>query len=398
MMDLQDITNKASEKISVALKRFKLLDRREKIIGIAILAIFCLSASFVFGQKPQVVVTDSQSPVESWDEVVVQEDIEVQKDMSFGDQLDSLRIQISSISQALGGIFVPDIVRSKTIKVPEDFAKIQEAIDSAKSGDIIMVAPGEYKENLIMKDGVSLIGAGADLAVIDGQKLGNVVAFKDISDRNTRLEDFTIKNSGENLSGVFIENSSPLINRNLIFDNDYDIYVKGNSSPTIQKNKLSASKAGIQIFNLEPVTEHKSVIIDNIISKNKKGINLYNGEALIEYNTISFNSYYQDDLGATFGIYLATAGGHIKNNIITDNGICELCSGIYADDKSKNVIIAYNNLWNNKNNFVCFGECAMESNNLSVDPEFISEENLSLSEDSEFLNSASNGQKLGSRL
>jgi parallel beta-helix repeat protein len=398
MIKLEDIKNIALERISVVLERLRFLDRKQKVIGIVILVIFCLSVSFVFGQKPQAIVMDYQAPVENWDNYVVQEDTGVQSDMSFGSKLDSLKGQVFSISQALGEIAAPNIVKSKTVKVPEDFAKIQGAIDSAKSGDIVVVAAGEYKENIVMKDGVSLIGAGTENTIIDGQKNGNVVAFKNVADKKTRLEKFTIKNSGENLSGVFIEDSSPIVSRNVILDNDYDIYIKGKSSPTVQKNKLSASKAGVQIFNLEYVAECKPIIIDNIVSKNKKGINVYNSEALIEHNTISFNSYYKDDLGATFGVYLASAGSDIKNNIITDNGTCELCSGIYADEKSKNVIIAYNNLWNNKNNFVCFGECIMESSNLSGDPEFVSEENLSLPDDSEFSGSASDGQKLGSRL
>lgn len=398
MIDLEYIKNVALEKMDVVSEKLKFLDEKQKIIGVVILLVFGLSASFVFGQKSQSVVMDYQAPVENWDDYVVQENSDAKSNVSFGDKLDSLKYQIFSISQALGEITAPNIVKSRTIRVPEDFAKIQEAIDSAKSGDIIMVATGEYKENVAMKDGVSLIGAGTDVTVIDGQKGGNVVAFKNIANKETRLENFTIKNSGENLSGVFIEDSSPIVSRNLILDNDYDVYIKGDSSPTVQKNRLSASKAGVQIFNLEYITEYRPIIIDNVIFKNKKGINVYNGEALIEHNTISFNSYYKDDLGATFGVYLASASSSIKNNIITDNGTCELCSGIYADEKSKNVVIAYNNLWNNKNNFVCFGECVMEGSNLSNDPEFVSEENLSLSEDSEFLNSASDGQKLGSRL
>jgi parallel beta-helix repeat protein len=398
MLDLRKFKNITLERISVVLERLRFLDRKQKFIGTVILVIFCLSASFVFGQKPQAIVMDYQAPVENWDNYVVQEDTSVQSDINFGSKLDSLKSQVSLISKALGGIVAPDIVKSKTIRVPEDFAKIQGAIDSAKSGDVIMVAAGEYKENIIMKDGVSLIGAGADGTIIDGQKSGNVVAFKNVANKETRLENFTIKNSGENLSGVFIEDSSPIVSRNVILDNDYNIYIKGNSSPTVQKNKLTSSKAGVQIFNLEYVAGYKPIITDNIVFKNKKGINVYNGEALIEHNTISLNSYYKDDMGATFGVYLASAGSDIKNNIITDNGTCELCSGIYADEKSKSVVIAYNNLWNNKNNFVCFGECSMESSNLSNDPEFLSEENLSLSEDSEFLNSASDGQKLGSRL
>lgn len=290
--------------------------------------------------------------------------------------------------------------RQRTLNVPEDFASIQEAIDIAEAGDVVMVAAGEYRGNVVMKDGVSVIGAGAESTILDAEKSGNVVTFKNIVDADTRLEGFTIKNSEENLSGVMVEDSSPIINRNVILDNDYDIYIKGESSPTIQRNRLSASKAGVQIFNLEKPENSLPVIIDNFIFQNKKGVNVYKANVKIEHNTISYNDSYGSYAGATFGIYLTSGGAEIKNNIITDNGTCELCSGIYADEESSGVVIDYNNLWNNKNNLLCFGECEMLGNNFSMDSAFINavEYDFSLSEDSPFFESGSDGKRLGSRI
>jgi parallel beta-helix repeat protein len=47
---------------------------------------------------------------------------------------------------------VPDIT------VPGDFNTIQEAIDAATAGNIILVKPGEYEESLTFKDGLILMG------------------------------------------------------------------------------------------------------------------------------------------------------------------------------------------------------------------------------------------------
>jgi len=290
--------------------------------------------------------------------------------------------------------------KAKIIKVPGDFTSIQEAIDAARAGDTILAAAGEYGENIFMKDGVSLIGAGADETVLDGGGNGNVVSFKNVFEENTRLEGFSIKNAGTDLSGIMIENSSPLINRNTVLDNDYDIYIKGESSPVVQRNRLSLSRAGVQIFNLEKPENSLPVIIDNFIFQNKKGVNIYQADAKIEHNTISFNDFYGSYTGATFGIYIASGGADITNNIITDNGTCELCSGIYADENSAATGINYNDLWNNKNNFLCFGECEMLGNNFSENPEFVDAPNgdFNLSEDSVFLEAGSDGKKLGPRI
>jgi len=285
-------------------------------------------------------------------------------------------------------------------KVPGDFDTIQQAIDAAISGDTVMVAAGTYKENIVMKSGVSVVGEHAETTILDGDKKGNVVVFKNISDKETRLENFSIKNAETNLSGVLIENSSPLINRNIIFGNDYAIYIKGVSSPTIQRNILEQNKAGVQVFNLEKVEDSNPLILDNLIYANKKGINLYNGRAVIEHNTISYNGDYGLEAGATFGIYLTASAAVIRNNIITDNGSCEICSGVYADDKSADVELAYNDIWNNRNDFSCYGGCVLDATNFSEDPIF---ENgllfdFRLKAESPLLGRGSDGQRLGARL
>jgi hypothetical protein len=45
--------------------------------------------------------------------------------------------------------------------VPGGPSPIQDAVDAASAGDIILVAPGEYNENVIMYKPVRLQGAGA---------------------------------------------------------------------------------------------------------------------------------------------------------------------------------------------------------------------------------------------
>jgi hypothetical protein len=49
-----------------------------------------------------------------------------------------------------------------TLRVPQEHKKIQAAINAAKSGDVVLVSPGTYKERIRMKPGITLKSTGDD--------------------------------------------------------------------------------------------------------------------------------------------------------------------------------------------------------------------------------------------
>ena len=161
------------------------------------------------------------------------------------------------------------------------------------------------------------------------------------------------------------------------------------------EKELSSEASELSSFsNLTSLT-----ITDNLITDNKTGIDLYNSSAIINHNTISYNNHYKTYLGPTFGIYTAKSSAEITNNIITDNGICDLCAGINADEKSKDIIISYNNIWGNESNFVCFGKCVLEDNNFSEDPKFVNcvTSDFRLKEESGLIGVCEDGSDVGMR-
>ena len=87
-----------------------------------------------------------------------------------------------------------------TIRVPEDFASIQTALNDAFGGSTILVAPGIYYENLVWPNRASLklIGEeGSEVTIIDGSLSGRVVTmetFFNASIDSTVLKGFTIQN------------------------------------------------------------------------------------------------------------------------------------------------------------------------------------------------------------
>ncbi|HUT03802.1 MAG TPA: hypothetical protein VM163_07935 [bacterium] len=82
-----------------------------------------------------------------------------------------------------------------------DFTAIQEAIDAAATGDVIIVHPGTFYENIHFL-GKNIVLTSTDIwdrdvveaTIIDGQQLGSVVTFAGTENESCELSGFTITN------------------------------------------------------------------------------------------------------------------------------------------------------------------------------------------------------------
>ena len=72
---------------------------------------------------------------------------------------------------------IPALAFSAVIHVPEDYAKIQEAIDAAVNGDTVLVKPGTYVENIDFKGKAITLQSEQEATVttIDGNQAGSVM-------------------------------------------------------------------------------------------------------------------------------------------------------------------------------------------------------------------------------
>jgi glyoxylase-like metal-dependent hydrolase (beta-lactamase superfamily II) len=101
------------------------------------------------------------------------------------------------------------------------YPTIQSAIDDASLA-MVSVAPGSFKENLVIARSLKLVGAGADSTMIDGGKAGVVVTVTDGAD--VVIEGFTITggdgtSSGGKGGGISIRGAVATIRNNAILDN-----------------------------------------------------------------------------------------------------------------------------------------------------------------------------------
>lgn len=151
--------------------------------------------------------------------------------------------------------------------------KIQGAVDAADYdfADGIHIAPGIYKENVLIDKSVSIQGAGSEVTIVDGDKAGSVFSINK-PDVQVTLSNMKITN-GQTASGGGISNSGTLMIDSCV--------ITDNSAPT---------EHGGGIWNgLNKLTIKDSTISDNNAGIYGGGIH-NNGPLVIENCTISGNS------------------------------------------------------------------------------------------------------------
>jgi hypothetical protein len=224
---------------------------------------------------------------------------------------------------------------STTILVPQHYKTINEAINWAKHGDEIVVAPAIYVENvnftgknIVLRSTNPTLPATVEATIIDGNQKGSVVTFAGSETGNAVLSGFTIRNGSASYGGGIRGNGATArIEYNTVTGNSA---IRGGGlywcEGTIQNNTItrnSASQLGGGIADCQGLIEN------NTISNNTSfwGGGLRNCSGTVQYNTVTGN---RSTGGAGGGMHVCN--GVIRNNTISNNRANTNGGGVYDCD------------------------------------------------------------------
>lgn len=151
-----------------------------------------------------------------------------------------------------------------TINVPGDHETIQEAVDAASPGDLILIEPGTYEEAVnVTTDDLTIRGLDRNEVVLEGSfELENGVRILEAD--GVAVENMTLQNYTRN--GVFWTGSDGYRGSYLtaIRNGDYGIYAFGSVNGTLEHSYGSGSPdAGFYIGQCYPC----NAVIDDVVSE-----------------------------------------------------------------------------------------------------------------------------------
>ena len=225
------------------------------------------------------------------------------------------------------------IAAQTTIHVPADQPTIQSGIDAAKNGDTVFVSPGTYNENIDFKGKAITVTSGATsyaaatTTIIQPATVGPVVRLATSEPSTTVLNGFTIQGAhsdytfAQDIAGIVISGSSPLIANNIIQQNiACGVLVDAGGSPTIQGNHIWQNRfptandepslancgpsngfvagVGLAVFNGGSVTIQSNLVEENSDAypdgqapANNAGVSILNSINIFVLDNVLRNNY-----------------------------------------------------------------------------------------------------------
>jgi hypothetical protein len=285
-----------------------------------------------------------------------------------------------------------------TIRVPTDAPTIQAGIVLADPGDSVLVAPGTYFENLVMRSGITLTGESTpDVTVVDGRLLGPVMSCESASSftvarltlargfnsvypggagiamnfSSATIVDCILRDNvvGRDGGGISVVDSQALLQRCVIRNNVAQFPFDGGGVFTYRANltlldctivdNQADEGGGIAISNAS------SVLIRNCLIRRNTALNvglaggaliMVNSSGVIENNTMVGNLTPSSSYSVAFANSFAT---FTRNIVVLASGHGLSCGG---------VAITCNDVWGSGGND--YTGCAPHPTNFSSDPLF----------------------------
>lgn len=258
------------------------------------------------------------------------------------------------------------------------FNTIQEGINAAVSGDVVGVAAGTYFEDVILGEGIQLIGVDRTSTIIDGGGSGTVVQMQNAS----LLKGFTIQHGSASFGAGIVTSGSPMISHNIIRNNAQGsggsgAAIHGNcSSPTITNNLITENTADTQFHSgaVGFINCSSPYIANNVIWDNTgRGAINFTLPAGNAPNVLNNTIFSNSGAGIKIDMRVNQSTVIVANNILTGN-----TTGIQMDFGAPANLptIVHNDVFGNSVNYTGMADITGTNGNVSVDPVFLDEFHL----------------------
>lgn len=175
-----------------------------------------------------------------------------------------LVVALSAGGAACGSSGTGDASAGRTLNVPADHATIQEAVNAAEPGDLVLIAEGVYHEAVdVVTDDIVIRGVDRNKVILDGEfELTN--AFKVVGADGVAIENLTSRHYTSNSfywTGADGYRASYVTSYRT---GDYGIYAFDSVNGLIEHSYASGSRdAGVYIGQCYPC----NAVIDDVVSE-----------------------------------------------------------------------------------------------------------------------------------
>jgi hypothetical protein len=252
------------------------------------------------------------------------------------------------------------------------YASIQSAVNHAAANDVITVHGGTYKEDVVIGIPLSLVGAGADLSIIDATNQPNGVlvdGFDHPGLANVVVTGFTVENA--QFEGILaVSATNVTISNNSVINNDQSsgLAFTGAANgcpgqPVYETDETGDCGGAVHLIGVS-----NSTVSGNFMTGNADGLLISDDTAISEGNLVTGNNVTNNPLecgivlashppvgssGPFFAPHFGVVNNTVTNNVSQDNGVQVGGSGVglFSDGNGpgrvSGNVISYNTLIHN---------------------------------------------------